>query len=111
MRVRDAINLHKGLVIPVVLGLMWYFDNYSTEAFVYLSLHGSYSILWLIKDGTYPDRRFDEQLPLIWGILFVFIPLSGYYIAPYILISNHITASLPVIALSISLVIFGVFLQ
>ena len=48
MRVRDAINLHKGLVIPVVLGLMWYFDNYSTEAFVYLSLHGLYSILWLI---------------------------------------------------------------
>jgi hypothetical protein len=39
------INLHKALVIPIVLTLMAIFDNWSVEAFVYLSLHGTYSLL------------------------------------------------------------------
>jgi protein-S-isoprenylcysteine O-methyltransferase Ste14 len=111
MKVGTAINIHKALVTPVVLGLMWFFNNWSTEAFIYLAIHGSYSILWLIKDSLYPDKRFDEKMPAAIAILFVFLPLAGYYIAPYLLISRHLTLPSPLIGLVIVLYIFGIFLH
>ena len=39
---------------------MWCYVNWSTEAFIYFSLHGTYGVLWLLKSGLFPDRRFDE---------------------------------------------------
>ncbi|RPJ20988.1 MAG: steroid 5-alpha reductase, partial [Chloroflexi bacterium] len=48
MKTSVYINLHKILVTPIVLGMMWYFDNWSVEAFVYLAMHGTYTVLWLI---------------------------------------------------------------
>ena len=38
-----------------LFGLMCYFDNFSLGAWVYLSLHGSYGLLWLAKDFVFPD--------------------------------------------------------
>jgi steroid 5-alpha reductase family enzyme len=111
MKVATAINLHKALVTPVVLGLMWFFQNWSTEAFMYLAIHGSYSILWLIKDSLYPDKRFEEKMPAAIAIIFVFLPLAGYYVAPYLLISRHVTLAPPLIALVLVLYIFGIFLH
>lgn len=103
------INLHKALVVPVLLALMWRFENYSIEIWLYLALHGTYSILWLLKQSWYPDRRFDVRRPLWIGILFVFLPLASYYVAPFLLASRH--PSLPpwVMAGAVSLYTFGVF--
>jgi hypothetical protein len=42
------INLHKALVIPVVVAAMLIFGNFSTVMWLYLAMHGTYSILWLI---------------------------------------------------------------
>lgn len=111
MKTATFINVHKILVIPVVLGMMVYFENWSTEAFIYLSLHGTYSLLWLIKGTLYPDRRFDEEQPLWIGITFIFLPLAGYYIAPYLLISRHITLPPYLIGLVLFVYIMGVFLH
>lgn len=111
MKVATAINLHKALVTPVVLGLMWFFQNWSTEAFIYLAIHGSYSLLWLIKGSLYPDKRFEEKVPAAIGILFIFLPLAGYYIAPYLLISRHVILTPPLIAFVLVLYIFGIFLH
>ena len=61
VRVGDVIDLHKALVIPVVLALMVYYQNWSTDAFVYLTMHGSYSIMWLIKQRTFRDQRFEDR--------------------------------------------------
>jgi protein-S-isoprenylcysteine O-methyltransferase Ste14 len=103
------INLHKGLVIPIVLFLMWWFADYSVEMFLYLALHGTYSVLWLLKQAWYPDRRFDVRRPLWIGVVFVFLPLAGYYLAPYLLGSRHVSLPAPVLACIVSLFIFGVF--
>ena len=48
------INLHKALVIPVTVAAMITFANYGTVMWLYLAMHGTYSILWLIKGCTYP---------------------------------------------------------
>jgi protein-S-isoprenylcysteine O-methyltransferase Ste14 len=105
------INAHKILVIPVVLGMMWIYQNWSTEAFVYLSIHGTYSLLWLIKQTYFPDHRFDQNQPVWIGGLFIFLPLAGYYIAPYLLISRHLTLPPWLIGLVLFLYILGIFLH
>jgi steroid 5-alpha reductase family enzyme len=111
MKVATFINIHKALVIPVVLGLMWFYQNWSTEAFIYLAIHGSYSILWLIKDALYADKRFEQKQPWLVGMIFIFLPLAGYYIAPYLLISRHLAIHPALIGLVLVLYIFGIFLH
>lgn len=55
MKVKDAINLHKGLTFFFVLGLMLAYQNFTLGAWVYLSLHSTYGFLWLLKDRIFPD--------------------------------------------------------
>jgi protein-S-isoprenylcysteine O-methyltransferase Ste14 len=76
-----------------------------------LSLHGTYAILWLIKESLYPDRRFQDKQPVWIGILFIFLPLAGYYLAPYLLISRHIVLPPPITGLVLLLYILGIFLD
>ena len=111
MKTGTYINAHKALVIPVVLSMMWFYQNWSTEAFVYLSIHGTYSVLWLIKQSLYPDRRFDAQQPIWIGALFVFLPLAGYYAAPYLLISRHLILPPYLIGVVLAIYTIGVFLH
>lgn len=109
MTVGHFINAHKILLIPVVLAFMYYFNNWSTEAFVYLALHGTYCVLWLIKHVTYPDTRFKEEQPFWIGLIFIFLPLAGYYAAPYLLISRGIQLPPYIFGLVISLYVLGIF--
>lgn len=109
LKIATYINTHKVLVLPVVVGLMWYFDNWSTAAYIYLAMHGTYSVLWLLKYSMYADRRFEERVPAWKGMLFIFVPLAGYYVAPYLLISGHVVVPPPVTALALSIYILGVF--
>jgi protein-S-isoprenylcysteine O-methyltransferase Ste14 len=111
MKISTFINAHKILVIPVVVGLMWFYDNWSTEAYVYLALHGTYGMLWLAKHRLYPDRRFEEIQPWWIGLLFVFLPLAGYYAAPFLLISRHVTLPPPLFAAVVSCYTVGIFLH
>ena len=111
MKTATFINLHKALVIPLVLGMMWFYKNWSVEAYIYLSIHGTYSMLWLIKHALYPDSRFEEKQPFWIGMLFIFLPLAGYYIAPYLLISRHITLPPYLISLVLFIYTMGIFLH
>jgi protein-S-isoprenylcysteine O-methyltransferase Ste14 len=109
MKIITYINAHKILVPPVVLALMGFFNNWSVDAVIYLSLHGTYSALWLMKSALYPDRRFHAAVPLRIGIPFIFLPLAGYYLAPYFLISRHLTLAPWVIGACLSIYTVGIF--
>ena len=110
MKLNQIINLHKGLTVFVVAGLMFFYKNYSIAAWVYLSLHGTYGILWLLKEKIFPDPYFKEKINLVTSIT-GFIFLGSYWIAPFILISSQKLVSYPIIAASISINIIGVFLH
>jgi protein-S-isoprenylcysteine O-methyltransferase Ste14 len=106
------INAHKMLAPPVVLGMMYWFRNWSTEAFLYLGLHGTYAMLWLVKSAIYPDKSFQRQRLSIWfGGLSVFVLLETYYIAPYLLLSRHGSLQPWKIGLVISCYTLGMFLH
>ena len=110
MKLNQIINLHKGLTVFVVAALMLFYKNYSIAAWVYLSLHGTYGILWLLKEKIFPDPYFKEKINFITSIT-GFIFLGSYWIAPFILISSQKSVTSPIIAASISINIIGVFLH
>jgi protein-S-isoprenylcysteine O-methyltransferase Ste14 len=83
--VHIIVNIQKGGTIFIMYLLMFYFNNYSTGAYIYLSLHGSYGIIWIIKDIIFPDKSMHVKtcfipacaliglLLLYWGIGFEMI--------------------------------------
>ncbi len=82
-----AINIHKGSIFFVVILLMVIYGNYSTSAWVYLAIHGSYGFIWLLKHFTFPDRRWETRVTY-GGFVMIFLFLALYWIAPFLLISD-----------------------
>ncbi len=110
MKIKHAINLHKGLTLVVVLGMMFAYQNFSIGAWIYLALHGTYGILWLLKDRIYPDKQWEAEVSISLGIS-AFVGLFLYWIAPFLLISSNSVPSLPLVAGAIAINIMGVFLH
>lgn len=106
-----AINLHKGLVVPVVALLMYVYSNGSTEAWLYLALHGAYACMWLAKQRCFPDARFAHRRPLWISLVFVFLPLNAYFAAPYLLITRQPMAPPWLIGVIVAVWAGGVFLH
>ena len=110
MKLNQIINLHKGLTLFVVLGMMYFFNNFSISAWIYLSLHGTYGILWLLKERIFPDHYFRDEINIITAIT-GFIFLGSYWVAPFLLISSQKDVPNSIISLCISINIVGVFLH
>jgi protein-S-isoprenylcysteine O-methyltransferase Ste14 len=110
MKIKYAINLHKGLTGFFVLGLMLIYHNFTLGPWVYLALHGTYGILWLLKDQILPDKQWEQEVS-IPQIISIFFLVSVYWVAPFILISSGTVPPIPLVAVAISLNIFGVFLH
>ncbi len=104
------INLHKGLTLPVVLAMMLVWHNSSVGAWVYLALHGTYGVLWLLKDAMFPDPKWEESIALPQALV-VFVLLGTYWIAPFLLISRGGEPPAPLVAGAIALNILGIFLH
>lgn len=110
IKVKYPINLSKALTGLVILGMMFFFDNFTLGAWVYLALHGTYGLLWLLKDRIYPDKQWEQEVSLLQAIL-AFVVVCLYWVAPYILISSGSIPALPLVAGAIFLNIIGVFLH
>lgn len=110
MKIKYAINLHKALTFAVVLGLMVVYQNFTIAPWIYLALHGTYGIMWLIKDSLYPDRQWEEQISFVQGLI-IFVFLGSYWVAPVVLISSGVQPSAPLMAIAIATNLFGVFLH
>lgn len=55
---RYTVNLAKGGMPFYILSLMFYFNNFSTAAWIYFCLHGSYGVFWVFRDVVFPDPGF-----------------------------------------------------
>jgi len=89
---------------------MLFYQNFTLGPWVYLALHGTYGILWLIKDRIYPDKQWEEEISVGLGI-FGFVVVGLYWVAPFILISSATVPPIPLVATAIFLNIMGVFLH
>ena len=110
MQLRHVINLHKGTTALVIGALMLAYANGSLGAWVYLALHGTYGMLWLLKERIFPDRQW--QQPIGWfPAVVMFLVLALYWLAPFLLISSGAVPPLPLVAVAIALNLLGVFLH
>ena len=69
-QVRYFINAYKIATPLVVLGMMIYFDYWGVAAWLYLALHGTYCLLWILKESTFRDKRFEESIQPVAGSIF-----------------------------------------
>jgi hypothetical protein len=69
MKIKHAINAHKGTTFLVMLGLMVAYQNFTFGPWVYLTLHGTYGGLWLLKDRIYPDNSGNKSCLYPWASL------------------------------------------
>tara|TARA_B100000902_G_C27266181_1_gene893637 strand:- start:1020 stop:1664 length:645 start_codon:yes stop_codon:yes gene_type:complete len=119
MKQKSYIDSHKGITFFFIIFLINFYNSWSDIiALTYLSLHGTYGVLWVLKSKIFPDKQWEQKCSLGYGI-FIWLGLSLYWIAPIIIVSgNHILEFDPnfihpnaYIALCISMYIFGVFLH
>jgi len=108
-QVRHFINAHKMLTPFVVISMMGYYEFWGILAWVYLALHGTYCLLWTIKEYTFRDQRFEEEIHPLAGFIFVFCALGAYWIAPFLIITNCLTAPNWFMALAIFVTTLGIF--
>ena len=70
------INAQKTGTIFVMFLLMIYYNNFSLGAWLYLSLHGTYGLLWFLKDMVFPDKSFQTKVTIVPAILISLFLLS-----------------------------------
>ena len=82
-----VINFHKVITLFLIAGMMVYFSNFSTAAWVYLGLHGIYGYCWLVKDFGFRDGNFESRVTYT-GALMSYLLLGGLVLAVSILLSH-----------------------
>ncbi len=111
MRQRHFIDTHKVATGPVVIGMMaWHSCWDSPIAWIYLALHGTYGLLWTLQSRTFPDKSWEESCSMAYGLL-IWLGLSLYWIAPWIVTSNRLVAAPWHLAACTALWGLGVFLH
>jgi steroid 5-alpha reductase family enzyme len=117
MKQKYFIDFHKGITFLYILALINYYDAFNNiTIWVYLGLHGTYGILWVMKSLIFPDKSWEQKTNLIYGLIIIF-GLSLYWISPWIIVSGYFNNGAVVIVPNwlISIIIFlfgvGVFLH
>ncbi len=115
-KLATVINVYKGATFAVMALLMAYYADQtpaatSTAAWLYLAMHGSYGILWVMKDLLFPDRNWQQRATIPSGIASG-LALTAYWLAGWVLISGLSTQDYPLpkglwFTLCVSLCILG----
>jgi len=110
------INFQKAGTFFFVALLMVIYKNYSTAAWVYMALHGSYGVSWLLKHFAFPDSNWDKKITFGGAVMSFLLVLGPYWLFPYLLISNvlgpnHPAPSNPLLMVCISLHTLGVIIM
>lgn len=105
-----AINIAKAVTISVLIALAIVFGISDFRQIIYLCLHVSYCLWWLLEQWFYPLRRqqlFGEPVG-IGGFISCLLLVGIFYALPgYLAFVNPEPISLGVVALALPLFIFG----
>lgn len=83
-----VIDFQKGGTIFFLALLIWWYGNTSAAAWVYLGLHGGYGLVWLAKDLSFPDTRWQRRITIAGGINAFVLVLGWYWVFGWLLISR-----------------------
>ena len=103
-----VINAQKGGTLLYVLALMAMFDVWSTTAWTYAALHGSYGLVWLLKDRVFPDPNWEVRVTFGGALTSWALVLGPYWIAPTLLVVQRHEASAATLGAATLLYVVGV---
>ena len=83
-----VIDFQKGGTVVFLGLLMWWYGNSSSTVWVYLALHGGYGLVWLAKDLSFPDPRWQKRITVGGGINAFLLVLGWYWAFGWLLISH-----------------------
>jgi steroid 5-alpha reductase family enzyme len=83
-----VINAQKATTIVFVAGLMLACRNGSTVAWVYLALHGTYGLCWLLKHFAFPDRRWEAHVTMAGAVMTWVLVLGLYWVIAFLVVSD-----------------------
>lgn len=111
MKQKYFIDTHKGFTFIAILAMMYWFNQWQNPtAWIYLALHGTYGILWVLKSRIFPDEQWEQDKGLGYG-LYIWAGLTLYWISPYLINFRSTIAPPWLLGLCTSMFIFGVFLH
>ena len=105
-----AINVAKASTIGCLIALALIYGVQDPRQLIYLCLHISYCVWWLLEQWLFPDRRryiFTEKIGILIT-LFVILFVGVFYAFPgYLAFTNPQPISYWTIAIAVPLYIFG----
>jgi len=107
-----VINFQKGGTFFFLGLLMWRYHNTSPAAWLYLALHGTYGLVWLLKDLAFPDPSWQKRVTILGGLMAFLTVLGPYWLFGWLLISGTAKPVYPLppgawFCLCVSLCLFG----
>jgi len=87
---RVITNIQKCGTGAFVLACMYKFDNWSLTPYVYLSLHGTYGLVWLLKECLFPDPQWQRKITIPSSLFSFFSVLGPYWLAGYFTVKNGV---------------------
>ena len=106
-KMRHVINFFKGATLPYVILLMIIFRNYSLGMHIYLALHGSYGIIWLLKDWLFPDKTFENKATF-GSLIIVTTLLIMYWSLPFFIAIGWGIQTPSYIRITLSIMIYSI---
>ena len=83
-----VINFQKFFTFFFIGSLMYYYQHFSTAAWVYLGIHGSYGFCWLLKHMIFRDKSWEVEVTIGGALSSFLLVLGPYWVAPYLMISG-----------------------
>lgn len=98
-RLAWIINLQKAGSFPFFGFLIWFYADTtpaatSMAAWLYLALHGSYGLVWLMKDLLFPDASWQGRATIASCFVGA-LGLAGYWLAGWLIISGRTSMDYP----------------
>ena len=109
MKLKYYVDSNKGITFIAILVLMTiYHQWHNTTAWVYLALHGTYGILWVLKSHIFPDASWERKTSLWFGLV-SWISLVLYWFPAWWIVWKGVMVPPWLLAIAISLYALGVF--
>jgi protein-S-isoprenylcysteine O-methyltransferase Ste14 len=99
LNLATVINLQKAGSFPFLAFLIWWYADRnaaatSTAAWLYLAMHGTYGLTWLLKDLLFPDPNWQRPATIASCIVGA-LGLGLYWLGGWLLISGTVTPEYP----------------
>lgn len=109
MKLKYFIDTNKGIIFIAILGLMAFYHQWQNPtAWIYLAMHGTYGLLWVMKSNIFPDASWERKTSLWFGLV-SWASLVLYWFPAWWINWKGIIAPPWLLAIAVSLNAFGIF--